>query len=498
MIATDTTFRLVKSLTKSEKRYFRLFASITEGEKNYMRIFDEMDKQSVYDEKKIKLKFKDKKFVNHFTYEKNYLQQMILKALRNYNTGEELNYIHALADIEILMKKAIPEIALPILKKYKQRTIELENLAEYLVFSRSEMRFAAAMQQTDWFAEYVESGYKKDAEIIDRWKYSLFIITKYNALNILKGKYKFIKNKEFLKELDKMMREPLWNDLFNKVGVKGKIAWFNFFILYNTLLKDYNTAYKYTNDQLAFIKDNNLSIETIGFFNYPALLISNIQTSSILEKYEEVNESCKQLYQLLEGKEYDKVPQIRNQYITTYFTAHINNLALWGKFEKCITFYQDKKEIISALKNSAGNEFIISVNYYLALSYFGLEQYDKALDYINLVLEHKNSEHYAIETVPAQVLYVMIHLELGNREFIMNYLRTFKRYFSKQHIDIKTINALAKIFKEYIAVHHDKKKLQADAKKWLNTIHELQKDKDERIFLRNIMIDKWIMKAVSN
>ncbi|MFN0276822.1 MAG: hypothetical protein ACKVPJ_13830 [Chitinophagales bacterium] len=496
MIATDTTFRLVKSLTKSEKRYFRLFASITEGDKNYMRIFEEMDKQIVYDEKKIKTKFKDKKFVNHFTYEKNYLQQMILKALRNYNTGEELQYTNALADVEILMKKGMPEIAFPILKKFKLRTKEAENLAEYIVFARSEMRFAAAMQQTDWFAEYIRSGYKQDAEIIDKWKYSLFIITKYNELNILKGKYKFINTKSLQKELEQLMHEPVWDGLFDRLSMKGKVAWYNFFTHYYILRKEYKTAYRNSNDQLRFIKENNLTVEAIGHFNFPAILISHIETASILEKFDEVYQHCEQLYTLIHTKEYDKVPQIRNQFTITYIEASLINLALWGKFERCINFFAEKQKEMLVLKNLISNEFNISANYYLALSYFGTGNYSTALDCIDKVLDFRKTDNYAVQTVPAQALYVMIHLELGNLEFVMNYLRTFKRYFAKQIIDIKTINALSKIFREYVAAHHDKRKLQAAAKKWLDIVHELKKDDDERIFLRNILIETWILKKL--
>jgi hypothetical protein len=41
---------LIKSLTKSEKRFFKLHSSLQAGDKNYLRIFDAIDKQKVYDE----------------------------------------------------------------------------------------------------------------------------------------------------------------------------------------------------------------------------------------------------------------------------------------------------------------------------------------------------------------------------------------------------------------------------------------------------------------
>ena len=40
---------LIRSLTKSEKRFFKLHSSLQSGDKNYLRIFDAMDKQKVYE-----------------------------------------------------------------------------------------------------------------------------------------------------------------------------------------------------------------------------------------------------------------------------------------------------------------------------------------------------------------------------------------------------------------------------------------------------------------
>ncbi len=57
--------------------------TMTKGQKNYIKLFDEMERQDTYDEKEIKFKYKNEKFVNHIGFEKNYLQSMIMKTLRS-------------------------------------------------------------------------------------------------------------------------------------------------------------------------------------------------------------------------------------------------------------------------------------------------------------------------------------------------------------------------------------------------------------------------------
>ncbi len=77
MKPSEELFNLIKSLSKSEKRFFKLSSSLQSGEKNYLKIFDAIDDQSVYDEHALKESFKNEKFIKHFPSEKNHLYKLI-------------------------------------------------------------------------------------------------------------------------------------------------------------------------------------------------------------------------------------------------------------------------------------------------------------------------------------------------------------------------------------------------------------------------------------
>ncbi len=493
MTASDTTFRLIKSLTKSEKRYFRLFSSLTAGNKNYLLIFDEIEKCRDYDEAAVKLALKKRRQLRHFAYEKQYLQHMILKALRNYDSGGDLENFNAMADIEILAKKGLTDMAGKVIRKYKRRAQQFENLPEYIVFARSEMRLASSRQDTLWFADYVQHGYPEDAGLIDQWKYSVFIITRFNELSILSGKYKFVSNAALRRELAGIMRDPMWNGLYQRLGIKGRIAWYNFFTRYYLLLKDYEKAYKNSFEQIRFLEQSDIHFETLGFFNYPVTLINHIETAGILDKYEEVQQYCTQLYTVITGSAYDSVQQIRNQFIITYIVANTVNLTLWQKFSECLRFYNSNKDLLENLKNLTGTDVMITLNYYLALCNFWLRDYDTALEHLDIVLEYRKDEHYATQSLPARVLYIMIHLALGNTEFILNYLRTFKRYFEAEAVNPKTIQAITVIFREYIYLQLEGKNGKEASPLWLRSLQQLKKDTGDRLFIRNTTLEQWIM-----
>ena len=72
-------FRLIRSLSKSEKRFFKLMSSLQSGEKNYIKLFDAIEKQAEYDEEAIKVQFKTETFIKHLPSEKNHLYKLILQ-----------------------------------------------------------------------------------------------------------------------------------------------------------------------------------------------------------------------------------------------------------------------------------------------------------------------------------------------------------------------------------------------------------------------------------
>lgn len=107
MIKSEQLFYLIKSMNKAEKRYFKLFASSNNENNNYSLLFEAIDKQDIYDESAIKEKFQNKTFINQLHVTKNYLNQLILKSLRNFHStiSKDAEIKDLLRDIEILLKK---------------------------------------------------------------------------------------------------------------------------------------------------------------------------------------------------------------------------------------------------------------------------------------------------------------------------------------------------------------------------------------------------------
>lgn len=88
----QSLFLLIHSLTPTEKRYFKLFAQrqVHTKNTNYANLFQAINEQETYDENALLKKFRKEKFVSQFAVAKNYLFNMILSCMQQYN---EENYI---------------------------------------------------------------------------------------------------------------------------------------------------------------------------------------------------------------------------------------------------------------------------------------------------------------------------------------------------------------------------------------------------------------------
>jgi hypothetical protein len=488
----DITFQLVHSLSRNEKRYFKLFSGLVKGQKNYLEIFEIMEKQQVYDEEALKKKLAKKPYAKQLTYEKHYLRKMILKALRSYHSSDESRLGNVISDLETLTEKGLSELFLPLVSKHKTRTLQQDTLAEYILLSRYELRFAGNMQMTDWFISHMGKGFKDDMVHIDNYKHALFILAKYNELNLVEAKYRFTDKKQFYNRIQQITDDPIFEGLFEKLPLKAQMTYFNFFSQYYAVQYQFEASYEITNRQMAFIQEHRLSPAQIGLFNYPVILMRRIESLRRLEKYAESIEVCGELYQCLQSQAYDKAKALKDQFLVVYLDAMLNNLCLTGNFKACLDFYKQQQTALSTLAEIGGVNLQIATHYYKAVSYFGLGDYNKVLDELLPVFELEKLTPFAYQVYPSRVIYMLAHVELGNSTYCLHYLRSFKRYFEKIQTETGTIDLIVKVIREYITNAHLKHVLAKKYPVWKANLSRIKQDNFEKEFIISCQLENWL------
>ncbi len=196
-VASDALFILIKSLSKSEKRYFRLQPMAEDGQ--HRILFDAMEKLSSYDEEKLFKLLKGSPITDAISIAKNRLYHTILKSLASFHhkATARAEVMRLLQSIEVLYMRELFEqadklvnSALKIARKnelsalqlelneWKERILEsLNNPAaeryELLNANYSEMKAVLSSIQNEkeiafvkwsWFAGYYTNGQPRQNE----------------------------------------------------------------------------------------------------------------------------------------------------------------------------------------------------------------------------------------------------------------------------------------------------------------------------------------------
>ncbi|MCC6643924.1 hypothetical protein IT411_04200 [Candidatus Peregrinibacteria bacterium] len=107
----DNLHLLIKSLSKTEKKYFRDFLKKSSQPKLYLQLFNQLEKQSKHDKNEIKKVFDTK--AKELPVIKTYLTQILLKSLTNFHRqSSNFDKIHQkFSEINILLQKELFDIA---------------------------------------------------------------------------------------------------------------------------------------------------------------------------------------------------------------------------------------------------------------------------------------------------------------------------------------------------------------------------------------------------
>jgi NAD+--asparagine ADP-ribosyltransferase len=156
---SDNLFRLVKSLTKPEKRYFKLYAMRHSAEENnYLRIFDVIDLQKKYDEAVVLKKFQKDAFAKKFPIAKSRLYETILRSLDAYhaNSSIDAQLKKQLHCAEILYKKSLYSQCTKLLASARRMAVKHE-------------KFPSLVEIFHWEKKLIEKDnyYREDEDSIN-------------------------------------------------------------------------------------------------------------------------------------------------------------------------------------------------------------------------------------------------------------------------------------------------------------------------------------------
>ncbi len=473
-------FDLIKSLSKSEKRFFKLSSSLQTGEKNYLRIFDAIEKQKDYDEEALKNTFKGETFIKHLPSEKNHLYKLILKSLRGYHSDSSISSIlkQEIKNVEILYKKALYKECKKFLKRAKKAAQEHEKFYYWFELISWEKQLIEEEYEQGIFTYDLDKLIEEELMVIEKLRNLAEYQMIYSRINYVFRSGNFNKNDSERKVVEEIANHHLIKG--KNTAISDRAASICYYIqgLCNITNRDFATA------QSKFLRtkqilDNHQKVKQDLPIRYVRtmknLIFCNIASKNLNKAQQLIND----LKGLSGQKGFNSI-DVKVKIFTFSSNTQIMVYDRQGEFQKALSTVEEMKEGLELYRYKLSKEQAILFYYNIAYIYFGVGWHKDALKWVNKILNDNEQTLRQDVYNFTRLFNLLIHYELGNYDLLEYIIKSTSRHLKKSEKDYQAEEVLIKFLKKLIRVDSKEERVAmfVEGKKELL---ELFEDPGERI-----------------
>lgn len=498
--ASDHLFKLVKSLSKAEKRYFKIYTSRhTIGESNnYHQLFDFIDKMEEFDEEEVKAHFHGESFIQRLSIAKSRLYEAILKSLDAFyaNSSIEARLKRTLHCVEILYKKSLYSQASKQLRSAKKLALKNE-------------KFTSLIEIQVWEKYLIE---KDNYEGIEERKLKQILgddqdyIQKINAfvqlwhvksalLNKLFKRGK-ARSKEEIKAFKEIIDKTMSKANFDSFSTDTKYLYYHIYSAYYFAIGDYASSYKYlVNNEELIRKHPKIFKEEPNI--YASVLTNLIYVCQQEQKFDEAKAYLSTLRVLPEKLNIDKTEDLDLRLFASTYSIELTLYAITGEFEKGIELVPIVEEGLKLYENKYSAIRKASFYFNIAYLYFGMEDYSNSLKWVNKLLNDIDIDQTEDLHCFAQLLNLIIHIELSNERLLPYALRSTHRYLTTRNRVYKFESAFLLFLNKIIKAKNEEQE-EAAYQNLLTEIEPLKNDPIESSVFEYFDFISWTKSKLHN
>ncbi|MCC7331238.1 MAG: hypothetical protein IT232_01410 [Flavobacteriales bacterium] len=485
-------FQLIKSLTKSEKRYFKLSSTLQSGEKNYIKLFEAIENQLIYDEEAIKSLFKKETFIKHLPSEKNHLYNLILKSLRNFYTDNSADAIlqELLRNIELLYNKALYKECIKNINKAKSIAYNYEKYYFLLDIINWEKRIIEDGNQPEKYEFGVTNLVKEESDCIDKLRNIAEYHLLYSQINSLMRKSGYSRNPEEEELVKKVANHELIAKKNTASSLKSATACYSIKAMCYIANDDYKSAYEHLEKVIRTLESNSFIMKELPKRYIKAL-------NSMIYAHLNQNDIKNCLFYIDKLKSLNGEPgfdstDIQLELFSLPYNAELLACCYSDDYKRAI----DKliPEIIKGIDfygEKLSTETILLLYYNISRVYFEAGEYKLALKYNNLIINTNESILRQDIITFAKIVNLMIHYELGNFDLLEYTIKSTKRFVNKNQRNFQFETVFLKHIRKVIKLKKpdDFEKLFTSFR---NEVNEVLKNHYEKVSLRYFDFPKWL------
>lgn len=494
----DALHELIRSLTKSEKRYFKLMSSrhTIGDENNYVRLFDYIEKMDEYDENLVHEHFKGEAFLNRFSITKKRLYDHVLSSLDSF---------HANSDVDAQLYKQLHSADILFSKSLYDQCRRLLRSAEKLASKHQRLEILLLIE--DKRRRLIETnGYASVDQL---------------ELNEIRTSFTSISNGLEARNLLWSIKSQLFTQLMNKGVARTVEEEMSFASLIEPLAEINNSECKYVENEYlfnhiysAYYYAINNSEFSLDYLQKNLELIKRKDTEHIFESNRIISVLSNSIFLADRLGRYREATMYLNEMkslagtlqsdedLSIKLFSSINSIEFSlflrrGDFDAAVKLSEDviPKLDDHRLKITPARRAFLEFK--IAVSYLSKGETAQALKWVNSILNNPDLDRSEDIIGFTLLIDLLVHVELGNDKLLPYSLKSAQRYF-------KTRNRLYGFEKSFLLAMQKMVRCTSTIQKldvWEDLKFNLEKDlnhSNERIALEYFDFYSWALAKVNS
>lgn len=489
-MSLPAAIRLVKSLSKAEKRQFQLYCKKHSGDKNYLELFQFIDNTQPASKENIEEKFSSWKGSRSLDNTSRYLARLITDCLIQSKIKDDdyFSVMHGLLRIRVLKERNLGDEAYKEIIKLKRSSgVEREQVLHYAVNRQqlnhlAEMNFAGATEKEVVDIQMKSRDLLRDIRNTHEHN-SLFEILKYRLAR--SGKTISEADKHHLNDL--LLSELSIVNAKTKHTLDSRKLHLLFQSHFFTNIGDYKSAIK-TFYELNRLFEKNTAYWTNPPLDYFSSLDGTLDSLRTIGKFDEMPFYLGKLQQL------DHAAYLEFFQFLVRKTIMIYELALFagnGQLQQALAYIDSADPQTVKLYGMADEEKQNELLFSVGLVYFKSRNFKKAKKYINEIVLFGKSSYRSMMYRASRLLNILVHYEENDCEYAQYEMRSFTRAFRQNGKLLEIENLVFKTIK-----HNPRKNItRKNISFWQRmqpAIDAIRKDKFEMQLIRHFDFTNWL------
>jgi len=417
-------FKLLKSLTRGEKRYFQLLNSRyrLENKSNAMQLFDVYSEMDEFDKEKLSKLLDDSKIMNNLAFENHRLGKLLIQSLVFYTSGisklKEDN-LDLYRYCEVLYQKGLYEACYTNIKKGISLAKKKESFSVAILFlnlKRYLLNQLYNIRGINNFHDEMVSVNEEVNQLIEKEQLVNQVNQISTNLYLLLLKRTGLNNSQNLKSTLKQYETQLLNLGFDFQSDREYIAYYSawnyYYLIKGNIEKCLETLELIEKKYIDSNKD---------YYSFEHYLKTRFNIISILGNLGESELQKKNLEIFSKMKIPQNYKSLKTLHENLYLSIKVTSLYSFGKKEEVVSLKNriDKSIIPHIGKSNISTQYVTI--FIFTHSLFDLKEYNKADHYCKIILEE--FDKHLLQNYRAAILFLrlIIQYELGNYLLIKSF-----------------------------------------------------------------------------